>query len=205
VDYKKDLGFKDVNRFNLLFNFWKNESVRFSLGYTYMSDQSSKTLEKPITFMDANFHTGDVVDTDLSLHLLSFSWAWNFLSFSPHKNVKVEAGSIVKLDTYILGIGMKANSGTEDKLSTVPVPYPAVGVNFETTIYRYTSVFGEFSGLYLGDLAGFIDINTGVRVHPHKNVSIELAYKLLSLNSTWDKDSAEAAFGGITFGIIGRY
>ncbi|HSW61243.1 MAG TPA: hypothetical protein VLJ60_10615, partial [bacterium] len=85
------------------------------------------------------------------------------------------------------------------------VPFPSLGISFETTIFKYSGLFFDINGMYGGKYLGYMNLKTGIRVYPWHWTGIEFAYRHLLAQALWKGDGVETEFKGFNMSFILRF
>jgi len=204
VNYIDDLGYKKrylhLNADLIL----RLRKFKLSLGYTGLNTETTKTLERDISFFDAVFSTYDTVKSTYNMHLLTLDFTWYILDLG--KNINFKLGPSIRIDSYFTGVRMDdTKSDKGDKFVTPIVPFPSIGLSFETTIFKYSGAFIDINGIYGGEKFGYMNFKSGIRVYPWHWTGIEIAYRHLLAKAIWKGDMVKSDFHGLNMSFFLRF
>ena len=206
VKYVDDLDFKPTYvhlNADLILRFKK---FKLSLGYTALNDKTTKTLEKDITFFDAIFSQNDTVDSIYNMHLLTLDFTWYILDLNLGENLNFKLGPSIRIDAYLTDVKMEdTNSDKGDKFVTPIVPFPSIGLSFETTVFKYGGAFIDLNGVYGGKKFGYMNFKSGIRIYPWHWTGIEIAYRHLLAKAIWKDDLVKSQFHGLNTSFFLRF
>lgn len=208
IKYGRDLGYDDKYLHftgDFIFRF---KSIKLSLGYSMFNAETEHTINRDITFYDAIFDSDDDVQSTFNVHLLTLDFCWYILNLDLGKNFNVKLGPSIRIDAFITdirldGTGSDADKG--DKFAIPVVPFPSLGISFETTIFKYSGLFFDINGMYAGKYLGYMNWKTGLRIYPWHWTGIELSYRHLYAEALWQGDLVKTDFHGFNMTFILRF
>ena len=100
-------------------------------------------------------------------------------------------------------LGTDSDKG--DKFDIPVVPFPSLGISFETTIFKYSGLFFDINGMYAGKYLGYMNWKTGLRIYPWHWTGLELSYRHLYAEALWDEDLVKTDFHGFNMTFLLRF
>lgn len=206
LKYGRDFGYDD-RYLNFTGDFiFRFKSIKLSLGYAMFNEESKYTLGKDVTFYDALFESGDKVKSTFNVHLLTLDFCWYILNLDLGKNFNVKLGPSIRIDAFITDIRLDDTQSDEgDKFAIPVVPFPSLGISFETTIFKYSGLFFDINGMYAGKYLGYMNWKTGVRIYPWHWTGLELSYRHLYAEALWQDDLVKTDFHGFNMTFLLRF
>lgn len=206
INYRKDLGYdKAYLHFDADFAF-RFKKFKLSAGYTMFAAVSNHTADRELVFYDANFRTGEDLKSTFNVHLIKLDFTWYILDLNVGKNLNFKLGPSIRIDTFVTDIALDSRErDLGDKFQAPAVPFPSLGISFETTIFKYSGLFFDINGMYAGKYLGFMDLKSGIRVYPWHWTGIEFAYRHLLAKALWQGDGVETEFKGFNMSFILRF
>lgn len=207
IKYRKDLGYdKNYLHFDadLIFRF---KNFKLSAGYTMLDATSEKTAGRELVFYDARFALGESMKSTFNVHLIKLDFTWYILNLNAGKNFNFKLGPSIRIDMFVTDIQLKSldNASNKDKFLTPGVPFPSLGISFETTIFKYSGIFFDINGMYAGKYLGYMNLETGVRFYPWHWTGIEFAYRHILAKALWKGDGVNTAFKGFNMSFLVRF
>jgi hypothetical protein len=207
INYRKDLGYdKAYLHFDADFAF-RFKKFKLSAGYTMLNAVSKKAAGRELTFYDAIFNMGEDMKSTFNVHLIKLDFTWYILDLNAGKNLNFKLGPSIRIDMFVTDIRLEStdDKNKKDKFSAPLVPFPSLGISFETTIFKYSGIFFDINGMYAGKYLGFMDLKSGIRVYPWHWTGIEFAYRHLLAKALWQGDGVETEFKGFNMSFILRF
>ncbi len=206
LKYGRDLGYDDTY-LNFTGDFiFRFKSIKLSLGYSMFNEETKYTLGKDVTFYDALFNAGENVKSTFNVHLLTLDFCWYILNLDLGKNFNVKLGPSIRIDAFITDVRLKGtDSDKGDKFDIPVVPFPSLGISFETTIFKYSGLFFDINGMYAGKYLGYMNWKTGLRIYPWHWTGLELSYRHLYAEALWDEDLVKTDFHGFNMTFLLRF
>ena len=207
IYFVKDLGLDDKD-LHFTANFaLRLGSTKLSLGYTMLNTEKTNILKRGIVFFDASFGTGDRVKTKFNMHLITLDFCWYILDLDLGKNFSFRLGPAIRVDGFISDIRVDDTfSERGDKFDMTPIiPFPSIGLSFETTLFKYSGIFVDINGMYAGKYLGYMNLKTGVRVYPWHWTGLEFSYRHIIAEARWKDDLVKANFQGFNMELVLRF
>lgn len=206
IYFVKDLGL-DKKDLHLTANFaLRLKSIKLSLGYTMLNAEKTDILKRNIVFFDAVFGPGDKVKTKFNTHLITLDFCWYILDLDLGKNFSFRLGPSIRVDGFITDIRVDDTFSTRgDKFDIPIVPFPSIGLSFETTLFKYSGIFFDINGMYAGKYLGYMNLKTGIRVYPWHWTGLEFSYRHILAQARWKDDLVKANFQGFNMELVLRF
>lgn len=160
VDFEKDLGLKDADRFRFdaTWRFAKRHKLR--LMYFDTSNDGSRQLSRAITVGDTTFPVNVTVEAGVSTTVTELAYEYAFLQ-RPTYEVTASAGLHgVKFDFSIAGNGTAGNqpisARTESAVTEAPLPVVGLRGMWEFSPKWYLDGHVQYFALAYGDYDGSI-------------------------------------------------
>jgi len=206
IYFVKDLGM-DKKDLHFTANFaLRLKSIKLSVGYTMLDAKKTDILKRNIVFFDAVFGTGDKVKTKFNMHLITLDFCWYILDLDLGKNFSFRLGPSIRIDGFITDIKVDDTfSNRGDKFDIPIVPFPSIGLSFETTLFKYSGIFFDINGMYAGKYLGYINLKSGVRVYPWHWTGLEFSYRHIIAKAEWKGDLVKANFQGFNMELVLRF
>ncbi len=192
VDAKNDLGISDENfpQGQVTWHTWGRSQFRFA--YTPIGFSGDQTVSRTIVFGGKPYTVGTRIQSDLDIKHLQLGWSYQF---SLDEGL-VRIGPLVEADGFLLhGRLIAPNLGIEQS-EDLSVGLPAVGLALEVRVRRGVNVYGQASGLKVGDYGYFIGSDAGVRVGPWKHLLFSAGYRTFNLRVIHSADFARMQLRG---------
>jgi len=181
-------------------------STKLSVGYTMLDMEQTEVLDRNIVFFDEAFGTGDKVKTTFNMHLITLDFCWYILDLDLGSNFSFRLGPAIRLDGFITDIKVKdAFTKKGDKFDIPIVPFPSIGLSFETTLFKYSGLFVDITGMYAGKYLGYMNLKSGVRVYPWHWTGFEFSYRHIISEVRWKKDLVRSNFQGFNMELVLRF
>ena len=206
INYRNDLGYEKAYLHfdaDLAFRFKK---FKLSAGYTMLDTVSKKAAGRELVFYDAAFNLGEDMKSTFNVHLIKLDFTWYILDLNAGKNFNFKLGPSIRIDMFVTDIRLESldDKSKKDKFTAPVVPFPSLGISFETTIFKYSGIFVDLNGMYGGKYLGYMNLKTGIRVYPWHWTGIEFAYRHLLAQALWKGDGVETEFKGFNMSFILR-
>ncbi len=174
------------------------------LTYTQATYEGDQAVTRTIEFKGQTYTAGTRVQSEFELRYFSVGWIWQFLHFWEDR---------VRLGPVIEGKGISADVSLDAPNTSPPIREseevlgvaPTAGLALGLTPIKRVEVFAEGSGLALGDLGHFFDVETGLRFIPFKNLTISGGYRFLDFKVKVDPDFLDVELAGFFAGGSVRF
>ena len=199
VDLKRDLGFKDSDRFRVdaTWRFAKRHKVR--LMYFDTSRSGTTTLDRDITIRDTVYAVGGDVTAENSTTVAELAYEYVFLS---RDNYEVAGSAGVHSVKFKFGLsgdgsvnGQPATFSTESADTTAPLPVVGVRGLWKLSPNWYLDAQGQYFQLKLDPYDGKItDLRIGVTRMFGEHFGVGAGYNRFTTRVGVSKDSFEGQF-----------
>ena len=149
---------------------------RLWLNYFTLDRDGSTLVEQPIVFRDAVLQTGDPLQSELDLRILTLTYGYSFW-----RSEKLELAATIGVSS--IQIDAQAKVATEqvhvNETETAAGPYPTPGFAATWSIAKHFYIDGRYQylNLHVSDVSGSLnlgEIDAIYRFHP--NVALGLGY-----------------------------
>ncbi len=149
---------------------------RLWLNYFTLDRDGSTLVEQPIVFRDAVLQTGDPLQSELDLRILTLTYGYSFW-----RSEKLELAATIGVSS--IQIDAQAKVATEqvhvNETETAAGPYPTPGFAATWSIAKHFYIDGRYQylNLHVSDVSGSLnlgEIDAVYRFHP--NVALGLGY-----------------------------
>lgn len=194
VDLEKDLGIDDENLPEARLTFWTGPNSRIRLAYLYGNFEGDTILGRTIEFNGTTFTASTRVETEIELHYGRLGWAYMF----PVVPGIFKVGPLLEVKGVFIDASLKTvGSGTTVRESAqLPIAFPTVGVMLNLTPHRMLEIFGEASGIPLGDLGYVVDAEAGLRFVPFGLLTLSAGYRIFDVRVGDDDDFGKLKLAG---------
>jgi hypothetical protein len=204
LDFKAILDLPDKGFPEGRITYYATPNHRFRADYTPLKYSVSRTLaEARTTILGQTFTSSARIRGHLDIDYLKLGWIWQFLN-TPDNVFKL--GTLVEITGADLSyrlLGAVNGSSVTRSSDQYTIGYPAVGLAMDLNPHRMFNIFMEASGIVLGDLGNTIEMEAGVKLLLHRNLTVtggyrylDIHYKGLSRHNL--RLTAAGPFGGLT-------
>lgn len=164
VDAKRDLGMSDEH-FPAGSLTLQRGRHRLRFDYTPMDYSGDQTVTRTILYGGREYTIGTRVVSDLEVKHLQLSWAYQFIDV--HKGA-FRLGPLVEANGFLLkGTLAAPNLSTPfQRAEDLKAGIPTVGLAMNIQPHRAFEIYGQMSGMKVGDYGSFVNCDVGVKVIP---------------------------------------
>jgi hypothetical protein len=191
IDARSDLGFSDtdfpIGRVAL---HWGRN--RLSFDYTPIEFTGDQTVSRTLVFNGRTYSFGTRVLSDLQAKHLQLGYT----HFFPLWSHRLKLGPLVEAHGFLLRGSLQApavNIATQEDLS---VGLPTLGPALEISLHPRLDLYGEASGMSVGDYGHFIRSEAGVRLRPVRLLQFSAGYQTFNLRVADSPDFAHLHLRG---------
>jgi hypothetical protein len=179
VNAENDFGMDKSDfeaKFQIMLRVGERNRVRFD--YFSLDRTGNTTLTEPILFRNVQLLTGDPVNSNLSIDVLSITYGYSFIH-----SEKFELAATLGINVTDISARARVNTATRhvDQTEDQAGPFPAVGLDATYVISKrfYLDGRAQYFRANVDDLdgsLGFYELDALYRLRP--NVSFALGYEL---------------------------
>ncbi|MFD2603457.1 hypothetical protein [Flavobacterium suzhouense] len=197
IDLEDDLGFQDNTTSFYANAMWRaSKRSRFELEYFYLNRESSKTLEKEITFNDHTYPVNASVNAHFNTTITRFAYGYAILC-----KPKYEVGLLIGTHLMFIDLGMGLNTnvgsvGVSDKFK-VTAPLPDLGIWSEVVITRKLGLYvnANYLSAKVDNIDGqILSYNVSLLYNVFQNLSLTAGYSGLDIDVEITKKRVNGSF-----------
>lgn len=196
ISFQRDLGMADQNAPDIRFAFRSHGHSRLVFGYTRLNWDGDKNVQRTIEFDNQLYPIQTRVVSNLKLDYLKLGWAYMFGS----EESKFRMGPLVEGSGIFYDAGLRAPALNFDASDRRSVGFPTVGLAFDARPHSRVSIYGEASGISIGDYGYSIGGEAGLKVRPVRHVNVEVGYRSLRIDPKFNPDYGRIRVRGPFFG-----
>lgn len=203
IDLEDDLGFKDNTTSFYANAMWRaSKRSRFELEYFYLNRESTKTLEKEITFKDHTYQASATVNAYFNTTISRFAYGYAILC-----KPKYEVGLLVGTHLMFIDLGIQldtsiVSAGVSDKFK-VTAPLPDLGLWSEVVITKRLGLYvnANYLSAKVDNIEGkILSYNVSLLYNVYQNLSLTAGYSGLDIDVDIMKDRVN---GSLNWGYNG--
>jgi hypothetical protein len=208
LDIDSELGLDDDDVPEIRFRWQFAPKHALVLRYVGLDYSGSDFVAKPLLFDGGLAGIFNTVKADLSLDYGRIGWRWSVVG---------EAGADFKLDT-ILDVAILSADASYERYSLLNPFFPAddddvggtialplIGLAADLKVMSHLEIFGELSGMYLGNYGSMLDLEAGARILLGDSFTLSAGYRLLDVDAEYDDEDGNLDFSGPFVGVSVRF
>ncbi|MHA3789436.1 hypothetical protein ACX0HA_14590 [Flavobacterium hauense] len=185
IDLEDDLGFKDNTTSFYANAMWRaSKRSRFELEYFNLNRETTKTLQKEITFRDNTYEVNATVNAHFNTTIIRFAYGYSILC-----KPKYEVGLLVGTHLMFIdmGIGLDTNNVNLDKSDKfeVTAPLPDLGIWSEVVITKRLGLYvnANYLSAKVDNIKGkILSYNVSLLYNVYQNFSLTAGYSGLDID-----------------------
>lgn len=185
IDLEDDLGFKDNTTSFYANAMWRaSKRSRFELEYFYLNRETTKTLQKDITFKDHTYQAQATVNAYFNSTIARFAYGYAILC-----KPKYEVGFLVGTHLMFIDLGMALDTSVgsvsvSDKFE-VTAPLPDFGIWSEVVITKRLGLYvnANYLSAKVDNIKGkILSYNVSLLYNVYQNLSFTAGYSGLDID-----------------------
>jgi hypothetical protein len=201
IDARRDLGMPDTNFPEGRFVYQGAGRSRLTFSYTPIDYSGDQTVSRTLFFNGTQYTLGTRVASELEVKHLELGWAYQFSV----RNGVFKLGPLVEAHGFLMRGKLNATALGFDQTERLSIGLPTVGLAMDINPTRYLNIYGEVSGLKVGDYGYFVGSDAGVKIGPFRHVYFTGGYRTFSLHAQDAPDFARLQLHGAFLGAGFRF
>lgn len=193
IDFERDLGLEDRGFPDVTVTVRPTARHRLRFGFTPFRWDGDAQVVRTIQFGNQTYSLGTRVISRLDLDHARLGWSWQFIEAA---DGRFRLGPLVEAHGLWFDASLEAPQFNVRAKDTRAVGYPTFGLALDAAPHRAIVIFGEASGISLGDYGYTYSGEAGVRVRPVRFLGITAGYKLFRVDPKFDPDYARIKVTG---------
>jgi hypothetical protein len=164
---------------------------RFSFDFTPIDISGDRVVSRTLFFNGRSYTIGTRILSELEVKHLQLGWSYLF-----HLSNRIKLGPLVEGHGFLLSGSLRApevNLASQEDLS---VGIPTVGASLEISPHARVDIYGQATGMSVGDYGHFIGSEVGARFRPLRFFYVTGGYKTLNLRVVDSNDFARLYLRG---------
>lgn len=197
IDFEDTLGM-DMDKFTggvlLGLNFGADKRMHLDISYDGFYDYDGDRIVGSISF-DGEVYTAEV-ESDLEIHSGAVNFGYDFWQ----SDALTLTGNLGVRLFHIDGSIREVLTGREGSLELwAPIPTGGLSLRWDITPNLYAR--GTANGIYLGDLACYLELGAEVGYDFNQNLGVFVGYRYWAVSVDYNEDALDVDIGSIYAGI----
>jgi hypothetical protein len=200
IDARNDLGFSDSGFPSGRAAVYLGHS-RLSFEYTPIDFSGDQTVSRTLIYNGRTYTFGTRVISGMEVRHLQLSWIYQFRLLEG----RLKIGPLAEAHGFLLKGRLQAPEVNVDSEEDLSVGLPTAGLALEISPRNWVDIYGEASGMSVGDYGHFIRSEVGLRVRPVSHLQLSAGYRTFNLRVDASADFARLHLRGPFLGAGFRW